>query len=577
MSALIQIDNLHYRPESLNAELPDILRGISMTINQGEFIAIIGANGSGKTTFIKHINSLLLPTQGRVIIDGFNSGLPENRRIIRQLVGMVFQNPEDQIVASTVEEDIAFGLENLNLPTEEIIERVTEQLAFADLLAGAKRPPHLLSGGQIQKLALAGVLARRPKIILLDEPTSMLDSRTRETFLNKIIQLHKQGLTIIYVTHHMEEAVYADRVLIMNQGMVIKSGSPREIFIQSNNLHEMGVEKPEIVRLAENFRSMGWNISPNVLTFDQLTAELPHYDLAQTTPTQVSEGLPQEILAKIIKIQGLHYTYLADTPLAKHALWGVDLEVSTGSIHGIAGANGSGKSTLLQHINGILQPSKGSIEVCGLDLVQPTVSLLEVIRNVGLVFQNPESQFFEVFVGDEIAYGPKQFQMDNLRERVRQAMAMVGLNFESFKDRRLQTLSGGEKRKVAIASTLVLDQEILLFDEPIAGMDPQARDDLLALINRLNLQGKTIIITSHRLEELARMTKQLSIVLRGRVERTGLTSDILSDVETIQNSQLSPPLLTKVSQALIKRGWPINPQDTTTAEKLRSSLHRLIL
>ncbi len=197
MTALIQIDNLHYRPEFLPVERPDILQGISLTIDQGEFIAIIGANGSGKTTFIKHINSLLSPTQGRVIIDGLDSGLPENRQNILQLVGMVFQNPEEQIVASTVEEDVAFGLENLNLPTDEIIVRVTEQLAFADLLSEAKRP-HLLSGGQIQKLALAGVLARRPKIILLDEPTSMLDSLTREAFLEKIIQLHQQGLTIIY-------------------------------------------------------------------------------------------------------------------------------------------------------------------------------------------------------------------------------------------------------------------------------------------------------------------------------------------------------------------------------------------
>ncbi len=576
MTALIQIDNLHYRPEFLPVERPDILQGISLTIDQGEFIAIIGANGSGKTTFIKHINSLLSPTQGRVIIDGLDSGLPENRQNILQLVGMVFQNPEEQIVASTVEEDVAFGLENLNLPTDEIIVRVTEQLAFADLLSEAKRPPHLLSGGQIQKLALAGVLARRPKIILLDEPTSMLDSLTREAFLEKIIQLHQQGLTIIYVTHHMEEAVYADRVLIMSQGKVAEVGSPSEIFLHRENLHEMGVEKPNIVKLSEDLRSLGWSISPNVLTFEALKSELPQYDYDQTRPKPLSQQQKLKSGEKIIDIQELQYTYLADTPLAKHALRGVDLEVSTGSIYGIAGANGSGKSTLLQHLNGIIQPSDGKIEVCGLDLTNPSLSLLDVIKKVGLVFQNPESQFFEVYVGDEIAYGPKQIQMDRIRERVQQAMAMVGLDFETFKDRRLQTLSGGEKRKVAIASTLVLDQELLLFDEPIAGMDPQARDDLLTLFNKLNHQGKTLIITSHRLEELARMTDRLSIMLQGQVKCTGLTSEVLSNVDTIRNYRLSPPLITKISQALINKGWPINPQEAITAKQLLVSLQRLI-
>jgi energy-coupling factor transport system ATP-binding protein len=194
---------------------------------------------------------------------------------------------------------------------------------------------------------------------------------------------------------------------------------------------------------------------------------------------------------------------------------------------------------------------------------------------VGLVFQNPETQFFEVFVGDEIAYGPKQFQMENTRERVRQAMGLVGLDFNAFKDRRLQTLSGGEKRKVAIASTLVLDQQLLLFDEPIAGMDPQARQELLALINSLNQQGKTVIITSHRLEELAIMTRRISIMAQGQVKCTGPTSEVLSDVETLIKSQLSPPLLTKVSHALINKGWPISAKDTMTTEKLLLTLKRL--
>lgn len=577
MTALIAINNLYYRPGTLSLQDPDILRGISLTIHQGEFIAIIGENGSGKTTLIKHINGILLPSKGQVFVDGYDSSSPDSRRVIRQLVGMVFQNPEEQIVASTVEEDIAFGLENLNLPTEEIIKRVNNQLTLAELESDAKRPPHLLSGGQIQRLALAGVLARRPKVILLDEPTSMLDSRTREAFLGQVLDLHREGMTIIYVTHHMEEAALADRVLVMNQGKVIKSGTPREIFLSYGDHHKMRIERPEAVKLSEDLRSIGLEISSEVLTLEQLIAELPRYESSQISlKLDTTKGSPTITGESLISITNLHYTYLADSDLAKKALNGVDMEVFKGGIHAVAGANGSGKSTLLQHINGILKPSHGKIMVGSLDLTDPSTTLLEVIKKVGLVFQTPESQFFEVFVGDEIAYGPKQLKMEDIKERVHRAMAMVGLDFDAYKDRRLQTLSGGEKRKVAIASTLVLDQEILLFDEPIAGMDPQARDKLLSLINKLHENGKTIIITSHRLEELARMTKTVSLIVQGRVIISGTTSSVLGDAEKIQKAKLKPPVITQVAHEFIKKGWPIDREDTTTAKNLIAALKKVI-
>jgi energy-coupling factor transport system ATP-binding protein len=214
--------------------------------------------------------------------------------------------------------------------------------------------------------------------------------------------------------------------------------------------------------------------------------------------------------------------------------------------------------------------------VGSLDLTDPSTTLLEVIKKVGLVFQTPESQFFEVFVGDEIAYGPKQLKMADIKERVHRAMAMVGLDFDIYKDRRLQTLSGGEKRKVAIASTLVLDQEILLFDEPIAGMDPQARDKLLSLINKLHENGKTIIITSHRLEELARMTKTVSLIVQGLVSISGTTPSVLGDAEKIQKAKLKPPVITQVAHELIRKGWPIDREDTTTAKNLIAALKKVM-
>lgn len=572
MTKLIEIENLHYRPDSFPPDRPDILRGINLEIDAGSFVAIIGENGSGKTTLLKHLNGLLLPTQGRVLVDSMDTSLAENTRNLRSLVGMVFQNPADQIVSSTVEEDIAFGLENLNMPTAVIKQKVSDQLIQAGLENEAARPPHLLSGGQIQKLALAGVLARQPRIILFDEPTSMLDPATREAFIARICDLHQQGMTIVYVTHHMEEAVHADKVVVLEQGQLILEDSPAKIFTFEDKLREVGLDIPLIVELKNHFLKFCWEIPENVLLVEDLLEYLPAYSGEKALSASAVYDEPKK---DIITAHDVHYTYLAGTPLSKKALKGVDFTASEQGVHGLAGTNGSGKSTFLQHLNGILRPEQGNVHVGAYALEKPETPLREVIKMVGLVFQNPETQFFEVFVGDEIAYGAKQFEMDNLRDRVRTAMAMVGLDFDSFKDRRVETLSGGEKRKVALASTLILDQDILLFDEPTAGMDPRARDELLSLFQQLKKEGKTIIIASHRLEELALVTQDLSIMQNGKVIKTGRSRQVLSDIEHIKEGGLLPPLTVVVANKLIDRGWPIEKTKALTPEQLLSQIEEL--
>jgi len=552
---LISIKNLSFRPTPYPVEKPDILQTINLEIEDGAFIAIIGRNGSGKTTLIKHINGLLAPTGGKVEVAGLDTSKLENLPELRSLVGMVFQNPSDQIVASTVEEDVAFGLENLNLPSEEIQRRVREQLEKADLIEEAKRPPHLLSGGQVQRLALAGVLARQPKIILFDEPTSMLDPLTRDAFLDRICKLHRAGMTILYITHHMEEAILADKIVVIDQGRIFLSGEPEEIFNQEKLLHEIGLDIPEAAKYSQSFRDLGFSIPDNVYTSEALLAVLPEYQgEKQYNKLKSPNGRSRKIL---IDMENVHYTYLAGSPLAKKALQGADLKVHQGVIQGLAGTNGSGKSTLLQHINGILRPSEGKVRVGTFAVDDPDTSLQEIVKNVGLVFQNPETQFFESFVGDEIAFGPKQFEMDNIRDRVKNAMTLVGLDFEEYKGRRLETLSGGEKRKVALTSTLILDQEILLFDEPTAGMDPKSRNELLALFKELQRQGKTILIASHRLDEIAEITQAFTIMKSGRVVRTEATHDLLFNNQLIRDAGLSVPLIIQIVQRLRQNGWPI--------------------
>ncbi len=576
MNAFIDIQDIQYRPATLAPEKPNLIDGISYQIEQGEFIAIIGKNGSGKTTLIKLLNGLLSPTKGSIHISGLDTRDLTNSHQLRSLTGMVFQNPADQIVASTVAEDVAFGLENLNLPSQIIQTSVAEQLIQVGLVEETNRPPHLLSGGQIQKLALAGVMIRKPKILLFDEPTSMLDPLSRELFMESVHQLHQQGMTIVYVTHHMEEAVFADKVIALNTGKIAFSGTPHEVFNEDTRLYEADLEMPESARIANQLRSLGVHLKPNILTREELLENLPSFQASFTHAAPHSTVNAEPASHPIISIKDLHYTYLARTPHAKKALFGVNLDVISSNIHGIAGTNGSGKSTLLQHINGILRGDNGSVTVGKFLLEDPATRLREVIKKVGLVFQNPETQFFETYVGDEIAYGPKQFGLDDLSIRVREAMTNVGLDFEALKDRRLETMSGGEKRKVALASTLVLGQDILLFDEPTAGMDPKSREEILTLFCQLQYQGKTIVIASHRLEELAEITQYLSLMQSGKVVKTGPSQAIFSDPQTIMATGLLPPLATIVSQKLITRGWPIQDSDTSTPDQLCMALQGLV-
>jgi len=572
VTALIQIEDLHYRPVASDQDSPEILRGIDLSIEAGSLVAIIGENGSGKTTLLKHINGLFVPTKGRVVVDGLDTRQNENRPRLKAIVGMVFQNPADQIVASTVAEDIAFGLENINLPSAEIQKRVEEQLQAVGLFDEAERPPHLLSGGQIQKVALAGVLARQPRVILFDESTSMLDPLARQTFLQTVLKLRQDGMTIVYITHHMEETISADQIIAMQFGRIILSGTPTEVFTQGDKLHEAGLEVPGITRIAKQFHALGWKIPVPVLEARMLKNALPLYH--GITPAIQPRKKPHDIKStrSLIDFQNVHYTYLLGSPLAQRALNGVDLTMSQASVHGLAGANGSGKSTLLQHINGILRPDLGSARVENFLLDDPRTALLDVVQRVGLVFQNPETQFFEIYVGDEIAYGPKQFAMQDIKERVRHAMGMVGLGFDAFKDRRLETLSGGEKRKVALASTLVLDQDILLFDEPTAGMDPRARTELMALFRALQKKRKTLIIASHRLEEIAEIADELSIMRSGKVVLTGACGQVITSAVALSNASLSPPLAVDIARALIAQQWPIDIEKSYTPGQLMSSI-----
>lgn len=250
------------------------LRGVDLTVERGEFVALVGPNGSGKSTLARHLNGLLLPTVGQVLVDGLPTSDRRHLWTVRQRVGMVFQNPDNQLVASTVEEDVAFGPENAALPPDEIRRRVDESLAVVGLADYRTHPPQMLSGGQRQLVAIAGALATRPACIVFDEPTSMLDPPGRRRVLETIERLNRQGLTVILITQAMDEAVSAGRVLVMQAGRLVLDGPPAEIFARAEQLQEMGLGLPPAVEIAHRLRRAGLSLPPGLLTIDSVAEAL---------------------------------------------------------------------------------------------------------------------------------------------------------------------------------------------------------------------------------------------------------------------------------------------------------------
>jgi energy-coupling factor transport system ATP-binding protein len=565
LEPLIQFDNVTYRHPGTSPADPPALADITVSIKPGEWVAIVGANGSGKTTFARHCNALLQPTAGKVSIAGLATSDRSNHTRIRSQVGMVFQNPEDQIVSTIIEEDCAFGPENLGVPSPEIRERVKRSLQTVEMYEQRMRPPHLLSAGQMQRVALAGVLAMQPNCVIFDESTAMLDPRGRLEVLNTMRSLHERGITVLFISHFMEESARAERILVFNRGRIIFDDSPRTLFKDVELLKRSGLEQPITLQLLKGLRELDPILQPLSPDFESSLRLIPsypgkvHFDLSIPR----IEGIPAAV-----QISHLSHTYLPGTPLEHPALKDVSFEITSGQSHGLAGATGSGKSTLLQHLNGLYRPQSGEVRIGPYAVSDPSLDIKALRRYAGLVFQNPEIYFFEQYVGDEIAFGPKLlYGREGLRERVQHAMQLVGLDFETFKDRLTYRLSGGEKRKVALAATLALQPKVLVLDEPTAGLDPASRRNLHATLKGFQRDGIEMILSSHSMGDIAELAANLTIMSRGRALRTGNTAELFNDAELIAEGALGQPSVVRLGAAFREKGWPI-PVSVITAEQL---------
>jgi len=554
MAALIEILNASFQYHPQHAEPIRALSNINLTIQSGEFIAIIGANGSGKSTLGKLLNALLIPDSGVVQIHRMDTRDPGNHAAIRTQIGMIFQKPQDQIAATIVEEDTAFGPGNLGLPADEIRNRVAFALSASGLTDYRSRPSYLLSAGETQRLALAGVLAMRPLCLIFDETTAMLDPAGREMVMEQAKALHRQGTTILFITHLMEEAAQAERVIVLNHGNIVMDSSPRKVFNQ--NIEEIGLEKPTALAASKMLRPFIPSLPKDILTKEDLFNHIPYYDGNQSAPSPAQKQTTP--FQPIITAKNLSYTYMLGTPLEHQALDDLSISIGSGNMHGLIGATGSGKSTLLQHFNGLLRAQSGTLSVFGMDLNNRKLDTQSLRRRVGLSFQQPENQIFNQYVGDEIAYAARQLgHSGTLVNAVKSAMEAVGLDFLAYKDRLTYTLSGGELRRTALASALVTKPDILLLDEPLAGLDPLSRKEVMGYFKSMHDAGLTLVLSTHQFDGIIGEMDAVSVLQSGKDIAHGAPTSIFFAKDSKLPGGLKPPFAAELCAVLRQNSWPV--------------------
>ena len=575
------------------------LDDVSLSVAEGERICVLGANGSGKSTLASVLCGLLAPDAGsvtllgeHVLLDGVADFAAYGRA--RRALGLVFQNPDDQIVTTVVADDVAFGPENLGVPSDRIGQRVRRELRRVALEDYARADPTRLSGGQKQRVAIAGALAMEPRVLVLDEPGALLDVRGRRSVMRVMGQLHAAGTTIVHVTHFMEEALEADRVIVMSHGRVALDGAPTEVFSRVGQLGDLGLEEPFSARLSTRLAERGlpvrWTCDARDLqsqlaglaahdglpcggssrgASSQRAAEAPTIAAAgesaapwpgETPPCHVATG---HATGGSVRAADVTYSY-ADCG-GRRALDGVSLSIEPGANCAIVGQTGSGKSTLLRLMCALEAPDAGELLVNGLSTATRRNRRL-LHGSIGYVMQRPERQLFAETVQKDVAFGPTNqgLPADEVDRRCRRALEMVGL-LERGPASPFE-LSGGQRRMCAIAGILAMRPGTLVLDEPTAGLDPRGREELRAILADVNARGVTVIQVTHSMDDAAR-AGQVIVLDQSRVLAQGTPAEVFSPgkAQVLHDHGLGLPKALAWARELSARGIALPGEPLTLA------------
>lgn len=583
------------------------VKDMDFIAHKGQIIAVLGRNGSGKSTFARHLNGLYAPDQGTVWIQGDSDVLDTSREddllAIRRAVGMIFQNPDNQMVGNTVAEDVGFGLENLGFQAEKIWERINEVLRLTGMEAYLERNVSHLSGGQKQRLAIASVMAMSPECIVMDEATAMLDPVGSRQILDTLYRLNREfGITIIMITHRMEETVRADQIYVMDDGNVELMGAPYEIYPQVEKLEQLGLDsllpykllhelkidysgdkkfagdsddgtKNALGDRKERLLSVqdaadrvkaylhdGKSLDEKNLNEQNVLDDIDSYvnDTKNINKPEAAEqinsaqkDIPSSKNDILVEADNLEYSY-KDGAVLVPAVEQVSFQIRKGEILAVAGQTGSGKSTLLYMLNGIYRPMGGTLKVDGID-VGKTKNLKELRKKIGFVFQYPEYQLFESTVLADVMYGALNFGMskEEAERAAREALALVNISEEYYEYSPFD-LSGGQKKRVALAGILAYQPEILILDEPVAGMDPKAKRELFALIRRLHEERNiTVIFVSHDMKDVYEIADRILVMGQGKLGYDGAVEQAFGTPEMVEKLGLEMPEMAVFRETLL--------------------------
>ena len=559
--SVITVENLRYRyPHAKELALD----GLDFSVEKGEFIGIIGENGAGKSTLSQALIGLVPQFYkgaygGTVMVDGIEAG----RTPVAQLcghVGLVFQNPFNQLSGAkdNVYEEVAFGMQNLGVPAEEMKNRVEEALKLLDIWQYRDRNPFDLSGGQMQRVAIASVLVMRPDVMILDEPTSQLDPEGSDEVFKAVETLTGSGITILMIEQKIEKlAAYCDRILLLHKGKQIAFDTPQKVFSMPD-LNNYGIQAPAFTRickaegvtLADGTYPVTVEEAAGVLREKRLEApacadggeraqRTAGVEAAQAGGSAESAGSSDEQFC----IEKLDFSYLADVPVLKNLNMKLDKRPTA-----IIGQNGAGKTTLVKLLKGLLKPVSGSIYFHGEDISGKTVAMLA--GNVGYVFQNPDDQIFKYNVMDEILFGPLNIGMDAERakkeaERALKLTGLTGKEKENPYDLELY-----ERKMTAIASVLAMDTDVLILDEPTIAQDWKGRQIIGGIIRSLSERGKLVIAILHDMDFVAENFERVIIMAHGQVLADGTAKEVFAQEEALKKARLQKPYVMQLCEAL---------------------------
>lgn len=566
---IIEIKNLFFSYKNSDETGDDffkVLDDINLDIEDGEFICILGHNGSGKSTLARHLNGTLCGDKGEVLVNSRSTSNKDELNLweIKKDVGIVFQNPDNQIVATIVSDDVAFGVENLGLDRATMQYRIDKALKSVDMYHLKDSAITNLSGGQKQRVAIAGVLAMEQKCIVLDEPTSMLDPKGRSEVLETIKALNKQGITIILVTHFMEEAILSDRVLVMDKGKILLDDSPISVFKNVDLLKSIKLDVPPSVEIWHSLCSIKNNLNDTYIDFTDLSLESfaktlsLNYIKKDITPISIPSACKNDM--PMMDFKNINYIYNKGEMFEKVALKNINLCINDGDFFGIIGHTGSGKSTLISLFNAILKPTFINDDESYILLQNKNIkdfNLKELRTKIGVVFQYPEYQLFEESVYKDVAFAPKNMGLskEEIHTRVIDALDFVNIDESYFKKHPLD-LSGGEKRRVAIAGILAMKPKLLVFDELTAGLDPFSRDDILNKIIKMQKElGLTVVLVSHSMEDIAKCCNKAIVLNNGEIFYNGSIKEVFKDGKTLENIGLDIPRYSKLFHLLNTYGY----------------------